>query len=141
MSKLTNVQILEKFKPSVKFPPVVVEQTNFRISDIIRKNQAGQQVLGVKNLQFDYHNGEKNPDFEKVNPFNNMGFDLDDVITLAERNGRAVTDLQNRLGELQAQNLDKSKDSDESPWPRQHCAGRRTACSICCRQLVIGYSN
>lgn len=115
MSKITNKAIVERFKePGVKYPPVVVEQTNFHISDIIRKNQAGQQVLGVKNLQFDFHNGDKNPDFEKVNPFSDMGFDLDDVIQLAERNGRAVTDLQNRLGELQAQTLDKSKDV-ESP--------------------------
>lgn len=113
MSKITNQAIVNRWKePGVNYPPVIVEQTNFRISDIIRKNQAGQQVLGVKNLQFDFHAGDKNPDFETVNPFNNMGFDLDDVITLAERNGRAVTDLQNRLGELKVQQLDNSKDTD-----------------------------
>lgn len=111
MSKISNEKICELYAPNVKYPAVIVEQTNFRISDIIRKNQAGQQVLGVKNLQFDYHNGDKNINFEKVNPFSDMGFDLDDIIVLAERNGKTVTELQNKMGEIRA-DLDKAKNTD-----------------------------
>ena len=111
---MTNQAISELKYDIEKFPPVVVEQTNFRISEIIKRNQAGQQVLGVKNLQFDYKSDAKNPPFDYVNPFNDIGFNLDDVIRLAERKGQEVTDLQNRFGELK-QELDKSKQTDPEP--------------------------
>lgn len=106
--KLKNEEISALYAPKTVYPPVVVEQTNCRISEIIRRNQAGQQVLGQKNLQFDYHGDTKNKDCYTVNPFSDIGFNLDDVILLAERKGREVTELQNRLGELKA-DLDKSK--------------------------------
>ena len=82
------------------YPAVVVDQTNFRISDIIKRNLAGEQVMGNQNLGYDYTNETKDYDPEKVNPFNDMGFDLDNVIRLAKENGQQVSDLQNRQGEL-----------------------------------------
>lgn len=109
--KLKNEEISAKFVPQTIYPAVVVEQTNCRISEIIRRNQAGQQVLGQKNLQFDYHGDTKNKDCYTVNPFSDIGFNLDDVIILAERKGREVTELENRLGELKA-DLDKSKNTE-----------------------------
>ena len=93
------------------FPKVTVDQTNFRISDIIKRNLAGEQVMGNNNLSYDYENTSKSPDFDTVNPFSDMGFDLDDVIRLAHINGQKVTDLQNRQGELK-QALDKAKQEE-----------------------------
>lgn len=84
------------------FPPVVVDQSNFHISDIIRRNLAGEQVMGNTNLQYDFESAE-GADYDRVNPFVDMGFDLDDVIRLANENGKRVTDLQNRQGELKQQ--------------------------------------
>lgn len=102
-------------KPSVitGFPKVTVDQTNFRISDVIKRNLAGEQVMGNKNLSFDYEDSSKNPDYDRVNPFSDMGFDLDDVIRLANETGQRVTDLQNRQGELK-QALDKAKKEEEA---------------------------
>lgn len=111
---MISLSEISKIESNIDFPPVIVDQTNCRISDIIRKNQAGEQVMGVKNLQFDYRFDDKNADFEKVNPFSGLNFDLDDVITLAERTGHAVTDLQNRQGEIKAQ-LDKAKSEEPTP--------------------------
>lgn len=111
MAKVTLFAVLDKIeKPSLikGFPKVTVDQTNFRISDVIKRNLAGEQVLGNKNLSFDYEDSSKVPDFEKVNPFSDMGFDLDDVISLAHKTGQQVSDLQNRQGEIKAA-LDKAK--------------------------------
>lgn len=108
---MISLSEISKIESKIDFPPVIVDQTNCRISDIIRKNQAGEQVMGVKNLQFDYRFDDKNADFEKVNPFSGLNFDLDDVITLAERTGQAVTDLQNRQGELKAQ-IDQARSEE-----------------------------
>lgn len=104
----------QKIDKICDFPQVVVDQSNFRVGDIIRRNLAGEQVLGQNNLQYDF-NPDK-PDFDKLNPFNDMGFNLDDVIMLAHRNGQQVTDLQNRLGELK-QELDQSKQTDKEKTP------------------------
>lgn len=104
-------QALDKLSKPDKitdFPKVTVDQTNFRISDIIKRNLAGEQVMGNQNLQYDYESTSQAPDFETVNPFSDMGFNLDDVIFLANKNGQRVTDLQNRQGELKAA-LDKAK--------------------------------
>lgn len=115
MAKVTlfaALAALEKPKGIIGFPKVVVDQTNFRISDIIKRNLAGEQVMGNQNLSYDYQNGSKEYDPEKLNPFNDIGFDLDDVIRLAKSNGQQVTDLQNRLGELKQQ-LDQAKQLDQ----------------------------
>lgn len=99
---------LSKPKVITGFPPVVVDQTNFRISDIIKRNLAGEQVMGHQDLSYDYENTSKDPDFDNVNPFSDMGFNLDDVILLANKTSKQVTDLQNKQGELKAE-LDKAK--------------------------------
>lgn len=100
MSKISNAEIVKNGSPSVKFPKVVVDQTNVRISDLIRRNLAGEQVFGNTHLAFDY-SGEEDPKAGiKVNPFNNIGFDLDDVIKLANENGKTIQDLQDRKGAL-----------------------------------------
>lgn len=96
-------QVSEKIKD---FPAVVVDQSNFHISDIIKRNLAGEQVMGNTNLQYDFESVDA-ADYDRVNPFADMGFDLDDVIRLANENGQRVTDLQNRQGELKQQ-LDKA---------------------------------
>lgn len=109
--KLSLFEVLDRLSHIEKitdFPKVSVDQTNFRISDIIKRNLAGEQVLGNQNLQYDYESSSKEPDFDNVNPFSDMGFDLDDVIRLARINGQKVTDLQNRQGEIKAA-LDKAK--------------------------------
>lgn len=93
------------------FPKVTVDQTNFRISQVIKRNLAGEQVMGNNNLQFDFEDGSKSPDYDKVNPFSDMGFDLDDVIALAHSNGQQVSELQNRQGELK-QALDQAKQEE-----------------------------
>lgn len=102
------------------FPPVVVDQTNFRISDIIKRNLAGEQVMGNQNLNYDYTNESQKYDPEKVNPFNDLGFNLDDVIMLAEKTGQQVVELQNRQGELQraldqAKKIEQEKKTVEAP--------------------------
>lgn len=112
MSKLTNMDIVSKDEALSNFPAVKVDQRNFRISEIIRRNQAGEQVMGDNHMVFDFTSSDKNPDLEKVNPFNDIGFDLDDVIKLAQRNGQRVTDLQNYAGELKAA-LDKAKKEEQ----------------------------
>lgn len=89
------------------FPKVVVDQTNYHIGDIIRRNLAGEQVLGNQNLAYDYELSDKTPS-DKVNPFSDMGFDLDDVIRVAKENGLTIAEMQNRIGEFKAE-LDKSK--------------------------------
>lgn len=67
--KLSNLDIVKNDKKISDFPPVVVDQTNVRISDIIRRNLAGEQVLGTTKLQFDYLGSEvENASFD-VNPF------------------------------------------------------------------------
>lgn len=90
------------------YPKVVVDQTNFRISDIIKRNLAGEQVMGNQNLGYDYMSDSPNPNTDKVNPFSDIGFDLDSVIMLAKETGQQVTELQNRQGEIKAA-LDKAK--------------------------------
>ena len=56
MSKLTNQAIVDRFKePGVNYPPVVVEQTNFRISDIIRKNQTANFLLLKLAARLDFY--------------------------------------------------------------------------------------
>lgn len=110
MAKSVLFGILTKIEKPAQikgFPKVTVDQTNFRISDIIKRNLAGEQVLGNNNLNFDYEDASKVADFERVNPFSDIGFDLDDVIRLAHQTSRQVTDLQNRQGELK-QSLDKA---------------------------------
>lgn len=106
--KLSNVDIIAIDKPIKDFPAVTVDQRNYRISEIIRRNLAGEQVLGNNNLSYDYTNADQNYDPEKINPFNKPGFDLDDVIVLARENGQRVTDLQNQYGELKLA-LDKAR--------------------------------
>lgn len=107
-SALDKLAVISKDQMISKFPKVVVDQTNFRISDIIKRNLAGEQILGVKNLSYDFESSDQEPDFETVNPFNGLDFDLDDLITFANVNQRKIADLQNRLGEIKA-DLDKSK--------------------------------
>lgn len=103
MAKLSNADIVKNGNPIVIFPKVVVDQTNVRISDMIRRNLAGEQVFGNNNLAFDY-TGDQDPKAGiKVNPFNNMGFDLDDVIKLANDNGKTIQELQDRKGSLDAE--------------------------------------
>ena len=114
--KLANCDINKVCPLEIKFPPVVVDQTNFRISEIIKRNKAGEQVLGDKNMQYDFdYRDEAN--FEKVNPLADFGFDLDDVIHLADKNAVKVTDLQNRLGELKL-DLDTSKEDEPKTTPQ-----------------------
>lgn len=110
--KLSNISIDGKFKAITDFPPVVVDQTNFRISDVIKRNRAGEQVLGHTNMQYDFDYKDK-ANYDTINPFNALGFDLDDVIVVAKDNNKAVLDLQNNLGEISSQiaKLDKSKDT------------------------------
>ena len=82
MSKVTlfaALAALDKPKGITGFPAVVVDQTNCRISEVIKRNLAGEQVMGNNNQSYDYTNESKDYDPEKVNPFNDMGFDLDDV--------------------------------------------------------------
>lgn len=115
--KLLEALDLPKYKEGITdFPSVVVDQTNVRISDIIKRNLAGEQVLGNQNLSYDYTSENQNYDPEKVNPFNDIGFNLDDVIVLAQKNGQQVTDLQNRLGELKRQ-LDQAKQEEKPADP------------------------
>lgn len=111
--KLLEALDLPQYKEGITdFPAVVVDQTNVRISDIIKRNLAGEQVMGNQNLSYDYTSENQSYDPEKVNPFNDIGFNLDDVILLAEKNGQQVTALQNRLGEIKRE-LDKSKQEEK----------------------------
>lgn len=103
-------ELLEKLAKPIgltDFPKVVVDQTNYHIGDIIRRNLAGEQVLGNQNLAYDFELSDKNPS-DRVNPFSDMGFDLDDVIRVARENGLSIAEMQNRIGEFKAE-LDKSK--------------------------------
>ena len=54
MAKISNLDIVKNDVKIGNFPPVAVEQTNVRISDIIRRNLAGEQVLGTTKLAYDY---------------------------------------------------------------------------------------
>lgn len=99
---------LEKPEGISDFPPVVVDQTNARIGDVIRRSLSGEQILGNNNLSFDYRSDSLNPNYEKVNPFNDMGFDLDDVILLARKNGQQVQELLNKQSEIKA-SLDEAQ--------------------------------
>lgn len=102
MPKIKNSDIVAKCKPFKGFPKVAVDQTNVRISDIIRRNLAGEQVMGTTKLAYDYLGTEEFKDM-KVNPFNTLDFDLDDLIRLAAENGRRIDELQTRAGELDAE--------------------------------------
>lgn len=97
--KLSNLDIVKNDKLINDFPEVAVEQTNVRISDIIRRNLAGEQVLGTTKLAYDYLGTEQFTSME-VNPFNRMDFDLDDVILLADRLDTFVNHLQDEKGRL-----------------------------------------
>lgn len=108
MKLFDSLDLAAKVEGIKGFPKVVVDQTNFRIGDIIKRNLAGEQVMGNQNLNYDYTNESQKYDPEKVNPFNDIGFDLDDVVVLAKSNGIQVTELQNRAGELKSE-LDKAK--------------------------------
>lgn len=108
MKLFDSLDLAAKVEGIKGYPKVVVDQTNFRIGDIIKRNLAGEQVMGNQNLNYDYTNESQNYDPEKVNPFNDIGFDLDDVVVLAKSNGIQVTELQNRAGELKSE-LDKAK--------------------------------
>lgn len=105
------LQSIEKPVVIKGFPKVTVDQTNFRISQVIKRNIAGEQVMGNNNLSFDFEDSSKEPDYDKVNPFSDIGFDLDDVIALAHKTGQQVSDLQNRQGELK-QALDQAKQEE-----------------------------
>lgn len=98
--KLSNSEIVKNDKKISDFPPVVVDQTNVHISDIIKRNLAGEQVLGTTKLSYDYLGGENEPSSFEVNPFSDPGFDLDDMIVLADKVGMRITDLQDRKGKL-----------------------------------------
>lgn len=99
MRKTTINYDLSKSKQLPKYPKTPVDQTNVRISDIIRRNLAGEQVMGNTNIAFDYLGTEEFTSME-VNPFNNPGFDLDDVILLADKVGKTITELQDDKGRL-----------------------------------------
>lgn len=96
---ISNLDIVKNDKKISGFPKVAVDQTNVRISDIIRRNLAGEQVLGTTKLAYDYLGTEEFKTMD-VNPFNNPGFDLDDLVILAERVGVSISDLQNRKGQI-----------------------------------------
>lgn len=102
--KLSNIDIVKNDKKIEDFPAVAVEQTNFRISDIIRRNLAGEQVMGTTKLAYDYLGTEEFTSME-VNPFNNPGFDLDDMILLAEKVGKRIDELQDQKGRLDREKL------------------------------------
>lgn len=106
--KVANSDIDALYPLNIDFPPVVIDQTNFRISDVIKRNRAGEQVLGHTNLQYDF-DYKDTANFDKINPFNTLGMDLDDILQVAKDNNAAVIDLQNKLGEFDAR-LDTSKD-------------------------------
>ena len=114
--KLSNSSIDGYFKHIIGFPPVVIDQTNVRISEVIKRNRAGEQILGHINMQYDFDYKDK-ANYDSINPFNALGFDLDDVIVVAKDNNKAVLDLQNNLGEINSQlaQLDKSKDTVPAP--------------------------
>lgn len=97
--KLSNIDIVKNDKLINNFPEVAVEQTNVRISDIIRRNLAGEQVLGTTKLAYDYLGTEQFTSMN-VNPFNTIDFDLDDVILLADRLDTQITNLQDEKGRL-----------------------------------------
>lgn len=115
--KLSNREIVKNDKLLRDFPPVAVEQTNYRISDIIRRNLAGEQVSGTTKIAFDFLGDEKNVN-AKVNPFSRMGFDLDDLIVEAAKVGKTISDLQDEKGRIdkelaeQILNFKKAKESD-----------------------------
>lgn len=119
MAKISNFDIVKNDKVITDFPAVVVDQTNVHISDIIRRNLAGEQVLGTTKLAYDYAGTEQHTDME-VNPFNTLGFDLDDTIILADRVGVQIADLQDRSGKLdkdliaQKELLRKVKEVDQT---------------------------
>ncbi len=102
--KLSCIGIVKNDKLIKDFPEVVVDQTNVRISDIIRRNLAGEQVLGTTKLAYDYLGTEQFTSME-VNPFNNIGFDLDDMIVLAEKVGKRIDELQDQKGRLDREKL------------------------------------
>lgn len=99
MGKISNFDIVKNDKKIGNFPVVVVDQTNVRISDIIKRNLAGEQVMGTNKLAFDYMGTEEFTSM-KVNPFNTIGFDLDDLIQVASENGLTISDLRDKKGRL-----------------------------------------
>lgn len=111
--KISNIDIVKKDKPIGDFPPVVVEQTNVRISDIIKRNLAGEQVLGTTKLAYDYLGTEEFQTMD-VNPFNTMGFDLDDLVLLADKVGKRIDELQDQKGRLDQQKLELEKKIKEA---------------------------
>lgn len=90
--KLSNMAISTMEEGISGFPEVVVDQTNVRISDIIRRNLAGEQVLGTTKLAYDFLGTEEFKNMD-VNPFNTLDFDLDDTIRLADKVGMQISDL------------------------------------------------
>lgn len=110
MAKISLADIVAQSEGIKGFPKVVVDQTNVRISDIIKRNLAGEQILGETHLSYDYTNSDQKYDPEKVNPFSRMGFDLDDVIQLAAQTGQQISDLQNQYGELKAKAIAAQKE-------------------------------
>lgn len=111
--KISCYDIVKNDKLIGDFPAVVVEQTNVRISDIIKRNLAGEQVLGTTKLAYDYLGTEEFTSME-VNPFNNMGFDLDDMILLADKVGKRIDELQDQKGRLDQQKLELEKKIKEA---------------------------
>lgn len=115
--KLSNMAISQNEKGISGFPEVPVDQTNVRISDIIRRNLAGEQVLGTTKLAYDFLGTEEFMSME-VNPFNTLDFDLDDTIRLADKVGMQISDLTSEKATLdkalqeKLASLKKSKEAD-----------------------------
>lgn len=103
--KMSNLTISQQ-KGIKGFPEVAVDQTNVRISDIIRRNLAGEQVLGTTKLAYDYLGTEQFTSMD-VNPFNTMDFDLDDSIRLADKVGATISDLTSEQTKINSQLKDK----------------------------------
>ena len=116
MPKIKNCDIVAKSKPLKGYPKVAVDQTNVRISDIIRRNLAGEQVMGTTKLAYDYLGNEEFKSMQ-VNPFNTLDFDLDDLIRLAAENGRTIDELQTRRGEIDAEMARRLADAKPKETP------------------------
>lgn len=70
------------------------------VASIVRRATSGQPILGDPNQVYD---GAERTD--KVNPLNNMGFDLDDLIDVAKDNNKTIEQLKDQYDMLKADSL------------------------------------
>lgn len=85
--------------------------TDTSVAAMVKRAISGQPILGNPNMVYD---GSERTD--KPNPLNDIGFDLDDVIYLANSTNRNIRDLQDKYKNLVAEKMaSKTTEGQNAP--------------------------